>query len=158
MLRKGSIADVKQGVINRQRGHIVVAMCHYPRGMSKSLIDEYVKTLAPRPELLKDFLAAKRKLNPLLSKTERHNAAFIAVRYEQRFELREDGVENLRRLANFSSDQDVYLICQCDPDQRCHRELLLIAAKKWFNSKTELRFFSYPVFERRLPEQAGAIQ
>ncbi len=151
MLKKACVADLKSRHVVREMGHIAVVMRHYPRGLSKLLIDEYVNALAPQPELLKDFLAQKRKLDG------NHNAAFQTVDYEKRFRLAEDGVEHLRRLAEMSSGRDVYLLCQCAMDQRCHRELLLIAARRWFDAKTELRAFSYPAFEARLPEQPAPL-
>lgn len=150
MLKKASIAELKTGAISRERSYIVITMCHYPRGIRKDLADEYVKSLAPQDELLADFIAAKRKGGS-------HNAAFSAVHYEQRFQLSPEGIAELRRLAELSGTRDVTFVCQCTRDQRCHRELLLILARRWYGAATELRTFSYPLFERRVPEAEGAL-
>jgi uncharacterized protein YeaO (DUF488 family) len=150
MLKKASIADLKSGAITRDDSYIVITMCHYPRGIKKELADEYVKSLAPQDELLSDFIAEKKKCG-------NHNAAFAAVHYEQRFELSPEGIAELRRLADLSTRRDVTFVCQCAPDQRCHRELLLILARRWYGAATELRKFSYPLFERRVPEAEGEL-
>lgn len=151
MLKKASVEDLKSGAISRDQSYIVITMCHYPRGMRKELSDEYVKALAPDAGLLKDFLAAKKK------HAGNHNAAFAAVRYEQRFTLDAGALAELRRLAEISQDRDVTFVCQCAPDQRCHRELLLILARRWYGAQTELRKFSYPLFERRVGDREGEL-
>lgn len=146
MLKKGCIPDLKSGALTKSAGHIVVPMCHYPRGLAKKFIDEYVKALAPDKELLTDFHAERERLGG------NHNAAFLSCHYQDRFVLSPEGIAELQRLAELSRERDVYLVCQCALDQRCHRELLLIMAKKWWRAPTELRTFSYPQFEARLGE------
>jgi uncharacterized protein YeaO (DUF488 family) len=152
MLKKGSISDLRSGAVSRETSYIVVAMQHYPRGVSKKLIDEYIHSLAPSRELLDDFHAAKERLQG------NHNAAFQTVKYEQRFSLSTEAIAHLRRLAEMSATKDVTILCQCASDQRCHRELLLLVAKKWYGAKTELRKFSYPEFERRIPDSERPIE
>jgi uncharacterized protein YeaO (DUF488 family) len=152
MLKKGCISDLKSGALTRAAGHIVVAMCHYPRGVAKKLIDEYVKALAPDKKLLDDFHAERERLGG------NHNAAFLSCHYQDRFTLSDAGIAALERLAEMSREKDVILVCQCRLDQRCHRELLLIMAKKWWHAPTELRTFSYPQFEARLAEKSRARQ
>ena len=61
MLKKGSISDLRSGAVSRDSSHLVVAMNHYPRGISKTLIDEYIHVLAPTKELLDDFHAMEGK-------------------------------------------------------------------------------------------------
>jgi uncharacterized protein YeaO (DUF488 family) len=151
MLRKGTVDELKSGAISREAGHICVCMCHYPRGVAKALMDEYLKPLAPSAKLLKEFHDAREKLG-------NHNAAFQSIRYDEKFSLTAEAVEHLRRLSELSKEKDVFLVCQCGQDQRCHRELLLIAAKRWFGAKTELRKFSYPGFERRLGDEPGELR
>jgi uncharacterized protein YeaO (DUF488 family) len=143
MLKKGCIDDLKRGALHRGLGHIAVTMCHYPRGLSKTLIDEYVKALAPDKKLLDDFHAERTRLGS-------HNGAFLSCAYQKRFALSADGVAALLRLSDLARERDVYAVCQCALNERCHRELLLIAAKRWFGAPTELRTFSYPEFEARL--------
>lgn len=149
MLKKGCVDDLKSGALSRSDGVIVLPMCHYPRGMSKARVDEYVKALGPSKALLDDFHAERERLNG------NHNAAFLACRYQDKFSLSDAGVVALERFAALSAERDVYFVCQCALDQRCHRELLLIMARKWWGAKTELRTFSYPDFERRLSDQPG---
>jgi hypothetical protein len=72
MLKKGCIDDLRSGELTRAAGHIVVAMCHYPRGLSKKLIDEYLKALAPDKKLLDDFHAEREHLNG------KQNEAFLS--------------------------------------------------------------------------------
>ncbi len=152
MLKKGCVDELKSGALTKARGrHIVLPMCHYPRGLPKKLIDEYVKVLAPEKKLLDDFHAERER------KDGNHNAAFLSCHYQKRFTLAPEGIAELQRLAELSGEEDVYLVCQCQMDQRCHRELLLIMAKKWWAAKTELRKFSYPEFEKRLGDEPGVL-
>ncbi len=146
MLKKGSVAQLRSGELTRDAGYIVLPMCRYPRGLKKILIDEYTKALAPTQELLDEFHAEREKLNG------NHNAAFLSCHYQEKFKLGKKGVEALKRLSDLAIERDVYLVCQCEIDQRCHRELLLIAAKRWWSTPTELRKFSYPIFEARLAD------
>ena len=59
MLKKGCVDDLKSGALSRSDGVIVLPMCHYPRGMSKARVDEYVKALGPSKALLDDFHAER---------------------------------------------------------------------------------------------------
>jgi len=143
MLRPGTLDELRHGRISRELGYVAVTMHHYPRGLRRELMDEYLSVLAPQAELLKDFLAHKKRLG-------NHNAAFVACRYEERFELAPEALPQLERLAKLSADRDVFLVCQCARNERCHREMLLILARAHFHVRTEPRVFSYPLFERRL--------
>lgn len=143
MLCQASCNDLRKGTVSRKHGYIVIAMRKYPRGISRHKKDEYIKDLSPDPTLLSDFLKYRNRLAD-------HNKAFGSVRYENRFKLSESGKEQLKRLAELSLQKDVYLICQCKEDQRCHRELLLIAAKRWFGASIAPLRFKYRVFEKRL--------
>lgn len=152
MLKKGTVAQVRSGELTREMGHIVLPMCRYPRGLKKLLIDEYVKALAPIQELLDEFHAERERLDG------NHNAAFLSCHYQQKFSIPHSGVEALQRLVELARDKDVFLVCQCDLDQRCHRELLLLCAKRWWHTPTELRKFSYPLFEARLTDVPGEFK
>ncbi|MEI6233613.1 MAG: DUF488 family protein [Planctomycetota bacterium] len=149
MLKKGCVDDLRLGALNKSSGLIVLPMCHYPRGLSKQLLDEYIKVLGPDKALLDEFHAERERL------AGNHNAAFLSMKYQSKFTLSSDGIAALERITKLSSERDVYVVCQCSMDQRCHRELLLIMAKKWWGAKTELRTFSYPGFEQRLGETPG---
>jgi uncharacterized protein YeaO (DUF488 family) len=141
MLKQACVADLKAGRVSRKDGHIVLAMRRYPRGVSKTLRDEYLSCLGPDAALLDDLHAKKQSMP--------HNEAFAAARYEERFDLSEQGRAELKRLAELSGGKDVYLICQCKPDERCHRELLMLIAQREFGARTAALRFEYPRFEKR---------
>jgi uncharacterized protein YeaO (DUF488 family) len=122
MLKQGSVSQLRSGELSRKDGYIVVAMRFYPRGLKKELRDEYRSDLAPSLKLFQDFKKFEKKVG--------HDAAFEAANYRSRFELTPEGEANLKRLTELSRDKDVYLICQCEIGQRCHRELLLNLARK----------------------------
>lgn len=145
MLKQGSIADIKNGVILRVDSHVVVTMRFYPRFLRKELRDEFICELAPVKELLHDFNSAQKRLG-------NHNPAFGAVDYEQRFQLSASALAHLQRLAELSAMKDVYLICICTLGDRCHREMLLLLAEQLFDCSIGDVFNSYPVFMQRLPE------
>lgn len=152
MLRKATVTSLLKGALTPAAGHIVLAMCLHPRGLSKDKRDEYIKALGPDRKLLDDFHAERERLHG------DHNAAFLTCGYQRRFSLSEEGIAELKRLAELSASKDVYVVCQCDLTQRCHRELLLIMARRWWGAQTELRTFSYPEFEARLGEKEGEIR
>jgi uncharacterized protein YeaO (DUF488 family) len=122
-------------------------MCFYPRGLKKELLDEYRSDLAPDRELFKDFKEFQAKVG--------HEAAFENSNYEARFHLSRRAAEHLKTLAQMSQTQDVYLACQCELGERCHREILLLIAKNEFGAQISEVFHSYPVFEKRLPQALG---
>jgi uncharacterized protein YeaO (DUF488 family) len=151
MFRKASVADLRSGSVTRAQGHVALCMRRYPRGLSKTKIDEYCGALAPSAALLDAFHSERERQGG------NHNAAFLSMHYQQRFELPANAVEDLRRLAELSRNKDVFIVCQCALNERCHRELLIIAAKRWFGAAAELRTFSYPEFEARLGDGVGEI-
>lgn len=152
MFRKASVKDVRSGKVSRESGYIAVCMCRYPRGLPKTAIDEYCHALAPTQELLDEFHAEREKQGG------NHNAAFLSVNYQKKFTLNAEAVEQLRALSEIAKTKEVYVVCQCDLKERCHRELLLIAAKRWFAAPAELRTFSYPDFEERLGDAPGELR
>lgn len=151
MLKKGCVAQLRSGELSRADGHIVLPMCRYPRGLKKDLIDEYVKALAPGANLLDAFHAERERLGG------NHNAAFLSCDYQSRFSLDETALQALRHFAEMARERDIYFVCQCELNERCHRELLLICAKRWWQAPTELRAFSYPVFEARIGDEPAAF-
>ena len=150
MLQQASVDALRHGDVSRKRGYIAVTMHHYPRGLKKDLRDEYISALAPGDTLLHDFLAHVKKLG------EDHNAAFEACHYEKRFGITAEGLGHLQRLIELSTSKDVYLVCQCRDDERCHRELLLMLAREWYGAKTAPLRFDYETFARRLQKKPPA--
>jgi uncharacterized protein YeaO (DUF488 family) len=148
MLRRASVADLKHGNVSRADGLVVVAMVHYPRFLQKELRDEYVRDLAPDPELFRQFKALDRGLGD-------HDAAFEQVDYEKRFWLSKDGRAQLSRLAALAKERDVILICQCQVDQRCHCDLVLLMARRLHGAKIEALPFPYDRFMTRLEAWAA---
>lgn len=144
MLRQTSLSDLTSGRVSRRDGFVVIAMRRAPRYVRTPLRDLYTSHLAPDAELLNDFLAARKKLKG------DHNTAFNLVCYEERFELGVEAITLLRDLADRSRAQDVYLACQCSEDERCHRDLLLILARRWFRAGIAAMRFTYPIFEKRI--------
>lgn len=152
MLHQATVGDLRSSALTRAMGHIAVTMRSYPRGLRKELRDEYIAALSPERALFKDFYHFKRELLG-----GDHNAAFHATRYQARFNLTAQAVAHLERLARMSGTRDVYLVCQCERAQRCHRELLLILAKKWFAAETGPLFNAYPEFVARIPAIPGVL-
>ena len=143
MLKQGSVADVKNGIIDRDNSYIVITMRFYPRFLRKEFRDEFICELAPIKELLHDFNTAQKRLG-------NHNQAFPEISYEDRFELTQKGREHLERLSHLSKSKDVYLICICDVGQRCHREILMLAAHELYKCKVDKVYHTYPTFMKRL--------
>lgn len=145
MLKQGSVADVKNGVIPRDESYIVITMRFYPRFLKREFRDEFVCDLAPQKELLKEFNDAQRRLG-------NHNISFAEVDYEHRLYLSPAAVAHLRRLSELSVKKDVYLICICETGERCHREMLMLLAEQAFACRIGDVFHTYPIFMRRIPE------
>lgn len=143
MLKQASTADLKAKQVSRADGLVVIAMRTYPRQVTKGERDEYLVDLSPDPALFREFKEAERRLGD-------HDAAFAAVRYEERFQLGSSALADLRRLSRAAGDRDVFLVCQCAIGQRCHRELLLLAARQAFDAVADSPLNDYPVFGQRL--------
>jgi hypothetical protein len=148
MLRQASVHQLRTGAISRATGHIAICMCLHPRNLPGNLRDEYLSCLAPDRELFGEWKAVEKKAG--------HNPAFQAVRYEERFELGPEALDQLERLARLAEDKVVYLVCQCSVGERCHREMLLLAAKTILDAKVGNIYHAYPAFEARLPAIAAA--
>src|SRR4051812_19980768 len=143
MLYRAPVQDLKSGRIARRYSYTVVVMQHYPRFLPKPLVDEYLHELAPERALFAEFKKLDRE-------TKDHDAAFAAVRYEERFRVGHDGAESLQRLSDVARERDVFLVCQCTTLQRCHGDLLLLLARRWFKAPTTYVRVSYPIFEKRV--------
>ncbi len=143
MLRTGTVGEIRSGRLTRAHGHVVLAMRLHPRGMARALRDEFIAALAPERALLDDFHAARAASGD-------HDGAFDDVDYLRRFALSVEAVSHLARLAALARDRDVFLVCQCDAEQRCHRDLLLLAAHAWFGTEVAPPRHDYAAFAARL--------
>lgn len=150
MLKQASVSDLINDRVSRDSSYIVITMRRYPRFVNRALRDEYLTSTSPDRKLFEDWLTAKRRYDD-------HNGAFAKSKFDQRFTLEEDGLEHLARLCAMAETQDVYLVCQCHKGMRCHREYLLIMARKIFKANAEKPANAYPEFEKRLPQMRKAL-
>lgn len=142
MLLQASVSQVRKREITRKQGYIVITMCFYPRGLRKTLRDEYRADLAPSRSLFKRWQKMRDKFG--------HDLAMKKAGYEEEFTLSSSGLENLERLSVLAKKKKVFLVCQCAPGERCHREMLLMTAKKIFKAKIGPIYQRYPKYARRL--------
>lgn len=143
MLKQARVEDISKNRITKLHGHIVVVTHFYPRFLKRKLVDDYIKDLAPTRELLSEFKAAEKE-------TGDHDQGFKAVDYESKFTLSDSGLAELARLSALAETKDVYLVCHCSVGQRCHRELLLMIAKKHFGATVGRIHHAYSTFEHRV--------
>lgn len=143
MLKQATLSEIKNEVISKASGYLVIATRYYPRFFPRDEVHEYVADLAPTKSLLAQFKNLEKKLR-------NHDLAFEKMEYEKKFTLSNQGLSELKRLSELSQKVDVYLICYCERGQCCHRELLLIMAKHYFAVETEKLTRPYPIFEKRL--------
>ncbi len=137
MLKQASIAQIRRQEITREDGYIVIAMCLYPRGLKREWRDEFLPQLAPSRDLLADFKS--------FEKTVGHDEAFVRSNYYSRFQLGESGGHDLRHVSDLSRTRDVYLVCQCEMGERCHREILLLMARARFGVEIGAVYHDYPL-------------
>lgn len=84
---------------------------YWPRGVSKSAVDEYTAKVAPSRELIREFKGGGLSWDG------------FARRYLEEMQGRE-AREEIRRLAALASRQRTTLMCVCDDESHCHRSLL----------------------------------
>lgn len=143
MLRQASVRQLRTGAITRASAHIAICMCFHPRNLAARYRDEYLSALAPDKELFQQWQEARDKVG--------HERAFTVSRYEDRFNLGAEAFSHLARLTALAREKHVYLVCQCETGFRCHREMLLLAAKEAYGADTGLVYHAYPNFLARLP-------
>ena len=143
MLDRASIAEVKANRISKADGYLVVAMRMYPRFLAKELTDEYSRHLSPDAVLFGRYREFKKQ-------SGQQNQAFQLAGYEQNFMLNNDGMNSLAQLTAVSRNQNVFLICQCDRQEYCHVDLMLLIAESRFQARIGKLPFDYPEFRRRL--------
>jgi hypothetical protein len=117
-------------------------MCRYPRGLRAELRDEFLSELAPDRELFSEWKSVERERG--------HDAAFEFTRYEERFRLSAWGMTLLHELSRRPGD--VFLVCQCRVGERCHREMLLLLARRLFGASVAEVFHGYSVWKKRIAE------
>lgn len=115
-------------------------MAHYPRGLRTELRDEFLSELGPDRPLLKEWKAIER--------LEGHDAAFQRTHYESRFRLSAWALHRLSELAR--APEKVFLVCQCEVGERCHREMLMILAQRWMHANCGPVHHDYAEWSRRV--------
>ena len=143
MLDRASVAEVKAARVSKADGYLVVAMRLYPRFLPRGLTNEYTKSLAPEAALFGRYRDLKKQ-------SGQQNQAFQSAGYEQSFALSQEGMHDLARLASLSMDKNVFLICQCDRQEYCHVDLLLLMAESRFGASIGKLPYDYPAFRERL--------
>jgi hypothetical protein len=149
MIRQATVEDIGNKRITKLHGDIVVVTQYYPRFLKRNLIHEYHRVLAPTRALLSEFKDTERA-----RVDESHDDAFDDVNYEEKFTLSKEGMAVLAAWAERSKERDVYFVCHCRIGQRCHREILLLAAEKYFGAKISKTHFPWTVIRRRLEEHS----
>ncbi|MGZ3745497.1 MAG: DUF488 family protein, N3 subclade [Pseudobdellovibrionaceae bacterium] len=143
LIKRASVSEVKNKKISKTLGYLVVTMRIYPRFLSKELVNEYKPSLSPQKDLFQRYRDFKKKNSD-------QNKSFEMANYQQEFDLSEDARRDLAELVKRSKHQDVYMICQCERDERCHVDLMLLIAEKEYGAEIENLPFDYLAFRRRL--------
>ena len=143
--KQASVQQIRSGQITREHGYIVITMCFYPRGLKKELRDEYRSDLAPDRMLFKEFKKYQKEFG--------HEEGFLKSNYENRFTLNQNAIKHLQELSELSKTKDVYFVCQCEVGERCHREMLLLTAEKFFGVKIDTVFKKYSEYLNRIKKQ-----
>ena len=92
-------------------GRRILITRYWPRGVHKSVVDEYNSRLAPSRELINEYKKAD------LSWDE------FGRRYREELNNPESQA-GLRRLAQAAHDRVITLLCFCPDEWNCHRKLL----------------------------------
>jgi uncharacterized protein YeaO (DUF488 family) len=149
MLKQASVKQVREQSLPRANTAIVVCMCFYPRGIRKEWRDDYRSELAPDRELFQEWKKYE--------KTDGHDGAFKLSHYEERFQLTELALRYLKYYVEESRQKDVYLVCQCNIGEKCHREMLMLTAQKKFSAPIDKIHNDYKIFSARLSEDPTKI-
>jgi uncharacterized protein YeaO (DUF488 family) len=92
-------------------GRRILATRYWPRGVSKSAVDEYTTKVSPSRELLREF----------------KHEGLSWEQYVPRYlgEMKEpEAVTEIERLAKLAESGRITLMCICEDEKRCHRSLL----------------------------------
>jgi hypothetical protein len=144
LIQQASVEQVRKRQLSRKNTHIVITMCFYPRGLRKEYRDEYRSDLAPDRTLFRKW--------KIYEQSKGHDNAFRLSKYEQHFHLSETALSALQQYAIESHKKDIYFVCKCQIGERCHREMLMLAAQKKFGADIAKVFNKYPQFEKRLAD------
>jgi hypothetical protein len=142
MLKQASVSQIRKSEVTRKQGYVAVVMCHYPRGLRTEARDAFHSELAPDRGLFAEWKSVERESG--------HDEAFVRTRYEERFRLSAWALQLLHELSARAKSEDVFLVCQCGVGERCHREMLMLLARKTFAADVDTIHNSYPGWERRL--------
>ncbi len=121
-------------------GYRILITRFYPRGVSRSHFDEWIRALSPHPDLL--FACKKRKINwdtfmdSLMSQLKSDPEASDAI----------------LRLHNLSRTHDITLLCYEKTGKPCHRHILreIVNNPALLESKTlQLRIFEDATIPQR---------
>ena len=97
-------------------GTRILIMRYWPRGVKREHVDEWIRELAPSPELLRWCLGNRDTIDPETF------AATWKRRYREEMDQRADLIEGLRtRLRN---GETLTLLCACHDPAKCHRSVL----------------------------------
>lgn len=150
MIHQASVDQFRNKSIPRENSLLVLAMRHYPRGLKKELSDEFRNILAPAPELFKEWKTFEKESG--------HEEAFRLSHYEERFALSPIGLFLLKKYSEESAAKNIYLACQCQIGERCHREMLLLIAKNKYGATVGPIHNTYPTFEKRIGDLDDSIK
>jgi uncharacterized protein YeaO (DUF488 family) len=92
-------------------GHRVLSTRYWPRGISKSRVDEYTTKTAPSRALLQEF------------KHEGLRWEEYVPRYLEEM-ARPEAMTLIERFAKLAESKKITLMCICEDERRCHRSLL----------------------------------
>jgi uncharacterized protein YeaO (DUF488 family) len=143
MILRASLAEIKKGSVTKEDGYLVVAMRTYPRFLLKSAIDDYKQSLSPQKELFEHYRELKKQIGS-------QNEAFERAQYQSKFALTPSGLLDLKDLVEKSKNKNVYLICQCEKNERCHVDLMLLIAKHKYAAEIGSLPFEYSVYSSRV--------
>ena len=97
-------------------GNRILVMRYWPRGVRKDHVHEWIRDLAPSPELLRWCLGNRDTIDPDTY------ANTWKVRYREEMAGQTDLIENL--CERLRSGESVTLLCACHDPAKCHRTVL----------------------------------
>lgn len=92
-------------------GRRVLVTQYWPRGISRTLVGEYVRKLGPTRDLLHAFKSGEMGW-------QRYEAAYQSEMGS------EEARSEIRRLAQLAKSETITLMCMCKDDRECHRVVL----------------------------------
>ena len=116
------VLTAKHVRLNRtpEDGTRLLVMRYWPRGVRRDAVDEWVRDLAPSPELLIEFKERMADLG-LRSVTAEHWSWFTSA-YRGEVSVVSELISELR--VRHQGGEVITLLCACHDPRRCHRSLL----------------------------------